>query len=330
MPKSTNQKLKILYLMKILNEKTDEFHSMSMNEIIEQLEKQGIKAERKSIYNDLEMLEEFGIDVHRPVKSKTEGYYIGDRDFELPELKLLVDAVQCSRFITQKKSNKLIKKLEKLTSNYEAVKLQRYVYISDRVKCLNESIYYNIDKLHNAITENKKVTFKYFDYTIEKQRKFRKNGDIYIESPYALSWNNENYYLIAFSEKYHDYVHYRVDRMTEIEVIDEVRTKLPENEVFNAADYMKTFFSMYSGEEKSVVMQFDNSLIDVVIDRFGKDIEIRKQDDRSFIIRAKISVSSTFFAWIFQFGNMVKILSPQDVLEDYKKSLKEAMDMYLK
>lgn len=327
MPKSPNQKLKILYVMKMLYENTDDEHAMTMSQIIEELLKLDIKAERKSIYDDIEMLKNFGVYIETN-KTKTTGYYVAGRTFQIPELKLLVDAVQCSKFITQKKSQELIKKLERLTSIHESRKLERLVYVTERVKNFNENIYYNIDKLHNAISENNKVTFKYFDYTITKERKYRKDGGAYTESPYALLWDDENYYLVTFSEKYQDYVHYRVDRMTDINILNDKRTRLPDNINFNAANYSKKFFNMYSGEEKFLELQFDNSLINVVIDRFGKDVDIRKKDDYSFIIRVNVSVSSTFYAWIFQFGNMVKILSPEDVKDSFKNSLKEIIKGY--
>lgn len=201
MAKSTNQKLKLLYLLKMLNEKTDEENTMTINDMIAELNRYGITAERKSIYDDLDALRYYGLDIASR-KSKTTDYYVASRLFELPELKLLVDAVQCSKFVTHKKSNELIMKIESLASCRQAQSLQRQVFVSNRVKTINESIYYNVDRLHAAIADNKKVSFKYFDYDIKKEKVFRKNGDKYTVSPYALSWDDENYYLISFSSKY--------------------------------------------------------------------------------------------------------------------------------
>lgn len=325
MAKSSNQKLKTLYLMKILLEKTDEENTITLNEMITELERYGITAERKSIYDDIEALRHYGIDIATR-KTKTTDYFVANRLFEMPELKLLVDAVQFSKFITHKKSNELIKKIESFASIHQAMQLQRQVYVANRVKTLNESIYYNVDKLHLAIAENKQVSFKYFEYTVNKEKKFRKNGEKYTTSPYALSWDDENYYLITFSEKYNDFTHYRVDKMTDIAIIDQVRAKLPEGELFNVAEYTKKVFNMFGGEEETVKIQFDNSLVNVVIDRYGKDITIERVDENNFCIRTKVAISSTFFAWVFQFGDKVKILSPDGVVERYRDMLRRSLD----
>ena len=327
MAKSSNQKLKILYLMKMLLEKTDEENTMTINDMIAELERYGINAERKSIYDDIEALRYYGIDIATR-KSKTTDYFVASRVFELPELKLLVDAVQCSKFITYKKSNELIKKIESLASSHQAALLHRQVYVANRVKAINENIYYNVDRLHVAIAENKQVSFKYYDYDIKKEKKYRKNGELYFVSPYALSWDDENYYLITFSEKYNDFTHYRVDRMTNIEIIDQPRTILPDNEQFNIAEYSKKVFNMFGGEEETVRLQFDNSLVNTVIDRFGKDVTLDKVDDSSFSIRINVAISSTFFSWIAQFGNKVKILSPESVIEKYQNSIQEILEQY--
>lgn len=327
MGKSSNQKLKLLYLLKMLNEKTDEENTMTINDMIAELDRYGITAERKSIYDDLEALRHYGLDIASR-KSKTTDYFVSSRLFELPELKLLVDAVQCSKFVTHKKSNELIKKIESLASYRQAQSLQRQVYVSNRVKTINESIYYNVDRLHAAIAENKKVSFKYFDYDIKKEKAFRKNGDKYSVSPYALSWDDENYYLITFSTKYNDFTHYRVDRMTDIDLIDEERDPLPDREHFDIAEYTKKVFNMFGGEEVLVQLQFDNSLVNAVIDRFGKDVVIGKIDENSFYIWIKVAVSSTFFAWISQFGNKVKVLSPDSVIDKYRNHMRDILAQY--
>lgn len=311
----------------MLNEKTDEDNTMTINDMIAELDRYGITAERKSIYDDLEALRHYGLDIASR-KSKTTDYYVASRLFELPELKLLVDAVQCSKFVTHKKSNELIKKIESLASYRQAQSLQRQVYVSNRVKTINESIYYNVDRLHAAIAENKKVSFKYFDYDIKKEKAFRKNGDKYSVSPYALSWDDENYYLITFSTKYNDFTHYRVDRMTDIDLIDEERDPLPDREHFDIAEYTKKVFNMFGGEEVLVQLQFDNSLVNAVIDRFGKDVVIGKMDESSFYIWIKVAVSSTFFAWISQFGNKIKVLSPESVIEKYRCHMRDILVQY--
>lgn len=327
MAKSSNQKLKLLYLLKMLEENTDEENAMSINTMIGELERYGVSAERKSIYDDLEALKHYGLDIASK-KSKTTEYYVASRLFELPELKLLVDAVQCSKFVTHKKSNELIKKIESLASYRQAQSLQRQVYVSNRVKTINESIYYNVDRLHAAIAENKKVSFKYFDYDVKKEKVFRKSGEKYSVSPYGLSWDDENYYLITFSSKYNDFTHYRVDRMTDIDLIDEERDPLPEKKHFDIAEYTKKVFNMFGGEEVLVQLQLDNLLVNAVIDRFGKDVVIGRIDDSNFYVWIKVAVSQTFFAWISQFGSKVKILSPDIVIEKYKRSIQEILSLY--
>ena len=327
MAKGSNQKLKLLYLLKMLEEKTDEENTMSINEMIAELDRYGISAERKSIYDDLEALKHYGLDIASR-KSKTTEYFVASRLFELPELKLLVDAVQCSKFVTHKKSDQLIKKIESLASRNQALSLHRQVYVSNRVKTINESIYYNVDSLHSAIAENKQVTFKYFDYDIKKEKVYRKNGDRYTVSPYGLSWDDENYYLVTFSHKYKDFTHYRVDRMSDIELCDSTRDPLPDNEQFNIAEYSKKVFNMFGGEEVTVKLKFDNSLVNAVVDRFGKEIMIGKLGEDSFSIWIKVAVSSTFFAWLSQFGSKVKVLSPDTVIDQYKCHLSEILNQY--
>lgn len=298
--------------MKILLEKTDEEHTITVPQMIDELAALGISAERKSVYDDLEYLKLFGLDICSR-KSKTHDYFVGSRDFELPELKLLVDSVQSAKFITYKKSIELISKIEKLTSYENAKKLHRQVFVINRVKTLNEQIYYNVDKIHDAIAANKQIQFLYFDLDVNKKKIYRKDGMKYTESPLSLTWDDENYYLIAYKEKYNDYVHYRVDKMDAIEISEEERV-MPK-EQFDLASYSKTVFSMFGGEETEVSIQFENDLIGVVFDRFGKDVSIYKCDEEHFICRVKVAVSPHFLAWIISFGSRAKIISPDNVIE---------------
>jgi len=324
---SSHIKLKLLYLMKILLEKTDENHSLTVNDLINELNKYNITAERKSIYSDIELLKSFGMDIVCD-KTRTNNYFVASRDFELPELKLLVDAVQSSKFITHKKSEELIKKIEKLASIYEAKELHRQVFVADRVKTMNERIYYNIDIIHKAIQENKQVQFKYFEYTIDKQRQFRRNGEKYTASPYALTWADDNYYLIAYYERYHDISHFRVDRITDIELSKNERYFQEELKNFNLADYSKKIFNMFSGETEMVELQFDNSLINVVVDRFGKDVFIIKKNKNSFHIHVEVVISDTFLGWLFMFGDKVKIIAPELLKERMKQMVQKVADIY--
>ena len=321
MPKSSNQKLKILYLMDMLISDTDENHGLTMSEILTRLENSGIQAERKSIYGDIEALNQFGLDVLSQ-KGKTTEYYVASRDFELAELKLLVDAVQSSKFITQKKSTELIHKLESLTSKNLAKTLHRQVYVNNRIKMQNESIYYNIDALHTAIAERKKASFKYFDYNVNKERVYRKNGERYIVNPLGLSWEDENYYLIAYSEKYEDFAHYRVDRMTNINLEKDSVAMNEATKNFNVAEYCKEIFAMFDGDDVRVELVAHNSLINTMIDRFGKDVSMFPLDDDHVRIIAKIKSAGTFFGWLAQFGDKIRIASPENLRKEYLAFLK--------
>jgi len=290
--KHSNQKMKLLYLAKILLENTDEEHSLTVVQMIDKLSQFGVSAERKSIYDDIECLRQFGLDICS-VKTRFTGYYIAGRDFELPELKLLVDSVQSSKFITSKKSLELISKIEKLTSREGAKKLHRQVYVTNRIKTLNEQIYYNVDKIHEAIADNRQIRFKYFGYDVNKEKIYRKDGEYYTESPVALTWDDENYYLITYKAKYENYTHYRVDKMDNISVCDETRV-LSEKE-FDLSKYTKTMFQMFSGEETDVSMRFSNDLVSVVFDKFGMNIPIIKNGADHFICNVKVSVANSFW-----------------------------------
>jgi len=315
MPKSSNQKLKILYLMRILLTQTDEEHMLTVNELISKLAEMNVSAERKTIYDDIEALRQFGLDIVME-KSNVYGYYIANREFELPELKLLADAVQSSRFITERKSRELIRKLESLASIYDAGKLRRQVFIQNRVKNMNESIYYSVDALHEAITEGKKIGFRYFDYDTQKKRVFRRDGARYVVSPIALSWNDENYYLIAHSEERAGLTHFRVDRMSDVKKLGEKRIAGVGG--FNLAEYSKKMFGMFSGEETDVKLRFSDRLASAVIDRFGKDIIIVADGENHFTVSVRVVLSPVFYGWLFQFGELCEVLSPQRLKDDLR------------
>ncbi len=323
--KLSNQKLKLMYLAQILLEQTDEEHTITVPQMIAELAKLGISAERKSIYDDLEHLRLYGLDICS-IKTRTTNYYIASREFELPELKLLVDSVQASKFITSKKSLELISKIEKLTSHENAKKLQRQVFITNRVKTLNEQIYYNVDKIHDAIAANKQITFKYFNLDVNKKKVYRKNGDLYTESPVSLTWDDENYYLITYKEKYDNYTHYRVDKMEMIKLIEKERV-LPDK-TFDLSSYSKTMFQMFGGEETDVSIEFQDDLAPVVFDKFGTDIPIVKKDENRFICRVKVAVSPHFLSWVMSFGKKAKILSPQHVVDAMFQLAREIADIY--
>jgi len=327
LPKSYNQKLKILYLAKFLREKSDEDNPVTVAQMLEELSRYGIKAERKSIYSDIEALNSFGLDIVC-VKGKSTGYFMSGRDFELAELKLLVDSVQSSKFITLKKSQQLIKKIEGLCSENNAKLLHRQVYVLNRVKTMNESIYYNVDIIHRCIDENKKISFNYYEYTVSKEKLFKKNGKDYIISPFALTWDDENYYLLGYDSEAGIIKHYRVDKMAKINSVDEQRDGFEKFESFDLASYSKSTFSMFGGDMCDVKLRFENSLCGVVIDRFGKEVIMVPDSDNHFVINVKVSVSPMFFGWLFSFGNKVEILSPQSVKDKMKDTLKSVAKNY--
>lgn len=326
MAKGAGQKLKLLYIIKILSEQTDENHSISTKELIEKLEEYGVTAERKSIYNDMAQLTDFGYDIIQKDNRSGGGYYLASREFELAELKLLVDAVQSSRFITQKKSRELISKLEKLTSKHDGTTLQRQVYVAGRVKTENESIFYHVDTIHKAIYENRKIRFIYLDYDEHKRLVPRKGGKEYVISPWALIWKEENYYLLAYDDKDEKIKHYRVDKMDTVEMTEDKRSGEDSFAVIDLAQYTNKAFGMYSGEEEVVTLSFQRGLLGVVIDRFGTDISIR-EDGENLRARVKVLVSGQFFGWLCGIEGGITIVAPQKVREEYKKRLLDlAMD----
>ena len=325
MAKSENQKQKLLYLLKFFYEETDEEHTLTVNKIIEKLEHNGISAARRSIYDDIRTLQDFGVDIVMR-KSKTCEYFLASRLFETAELRILIDSVQSSRFITKKKSEALIKKLKGLTSKPQARDFSGQIYIYDRIKNMNECIFYNVDTLHHAIAENRKITFRYFDYNIKREKAYRKRGSNYCTNPMALTFDNENYYLIAYNEKYDDFVHYKVDRMTDISV-SEQRRSMPKKP-FNAASYVKPIFSMFDGETEHITAIFDNAYLNLVIDRFGDNVRLQELENDCFQAEFKAAVSPTFLSWMIGFGGGAIIVSPEWVADEIKRLALETANMY--
>ncbi len=329
MAKGANQKLKLLYILKILAEKTDETHCLSAQEIIAQLASYGISAERKSVYDDIECLNLYGYDIINVKTRKGGGYYLASREFELPELKLLVDAVQASRFITQKKSRELISKIEKLAGPYEGKQLQRQVFVAGRVKTENESIYYNVDRIHKAIQDNAPVTFVYLAWDIQKKLTPRHEGKIYRISPWALTWQDENYYLIAYDDEEERIKHFRVDKMSRItELSGEIRKGVEAFREFDIAEYTNRTFGMFGGETELVTLQLPDHMIGIIFDRFGKDIDIRKLQEGIVSVRVKAAVSSQFYGWLTGLGTDVLVTGPEHVKNEYVHFLNRIMNHY--
>lgn len=320
MAKSQGQKLKLLYIIRMLEENTDEQHPMSTSEIIDRLAANDIHSERKSIYDDIEKLRDFGYDILSVSSRQGGGYYLAGREFELPELKLLVDAVQSSRFITTRKSRELIKKLERKAGKYDAGKLQRQVYVAGRIKTENESIYYSIDSIHRAIQENRQICFTYMDWNLKKQLIPRENGKKRV-SPWALIWQDENYYLAAFDSEDKIIKHYRVDKMGKVELSCEKREGVEQFSAIDITAYTNQTFGMYGGREEIVTLQLPNRLIGVVIDRFGKEVDIRPMGEDCFRVRVRVALSGQFYGWLTGIGKEVEIISPSVVKESYQKWL---------
>ena len=328
MARSAYQKLKPLYIMNYLLQNSDEDHLVSMSQLIEHLAAHGIPSERKSVYDDIEALRVFGLDIVQGGSGKYAGYYIANRSFELPELKLLVDSVQSSKFITHKKTATLIKKIETLASIHEAQLLNRQVYVKNRIKTMNESIYYNIDSIQSGISQNKKIQFKYFEYTVQKTRHYRKDGAFYVVSPFAMTWDDENYYLVAFDSQAGIIKHYRVDKMTEISSTEEDRDGLDAYQALDMAVYARKVFGMFSGEEESVQLRFENHLVGAVLDRLGQDVFIIADGDDHFTVRADVVVSPQFFAWVTGFGAAAQIIGPDDVVEKMRQHINSVAALY--
>ena len=327
MAKGSNQKIKILYLMKILLEKTDEEHGLTLEEILSALSEYGVDAERKALYDDFEVLRLFGIDIEKR-RDKSVRYHVVSRDFELPELKLLVDAVQASKFITHKKSSELIKKIEGFASHYEAQKLQRQVFVANRIKTMNESIYYTVDYIHEAINNNVKVSFQYFEWDIKKQKCLRHGGKRYLISPWALTWDDENYYMIGYDTEAEIIKHFRVDKMINLSLSDEKRDGAEFFKNFDMALYSKKTFGMFGGKEESVTLRCSRALTGIIVDRFGQDTVFYNITDTHVDINVRVQASPLFFTWLMNFGSDIKIISPDNVKADFIALAKSVLSQY--
>ena len=325
MPKSDNQKLKILYILDYLQKNSHEDRLVTAQELIGMLDRQhNIRCDRKTVYSDIAALQDYGADIVS-VPGKNGGYYIASRIFELPELKLLIDAVHSSKYLTQKKSRELIEKLCLLCNEQDAGLMKRSVLVSGRVKSMNETIYYNVDAIQEAIARNREITFRYFDWGMDRRRHYREKE--YRASPYGLCQDNENCYLLAHSER-HGVTSYRVDRMSDITLADEARTPCPELTGKALTEHANRLFQMYSGDAVNVKMRFHRSLLNVVIDRFGKDIMLIPDGDDHFNFTVNVAVSPMFLSWVMGFGSKAQILYPQSVVEQCKDLCRQVMNQY--
>ena len=327
MPKSFNQKLKILYLMDVLLERTDEEHPITAKDMAQYLRGYGISVERKTIYDDIEALRIYGLDI-RNRRGKVGGFYIANRKFQLPEVKFLMDAVQSSRFVTQKKSRELLRKLESLVVPEAAKKLREQLFIEPGNKTVNEEIYSNIQTIYEGISNNRQIRFHYYEWTLSRELKPRKNGEWYQVSPWKMIWKNENYYLLCLDENSGVLKHYRVDKMLHIRMSDESREGKEHFKKLDMADYAKKSFGMFRGKETSVKMLVNNSLAGVIIDRFGKDVMMIPTDEEHFTVKVDVHVSRQFLGWIFSLGEGIKIVGPEEVVNQMKAECERLMGQY--
>lgn len=327
MPRREGQKLKLLYLQEILRRETDEEHPLSLKQIQTLLEQKGVLAERKSLYDDIEQLKQVGEDIIT-TRDTTTRYFIATRPLDMTQLRLLVDAVQSSKFITKKKSEQLIRNLEGLTSRHLASQLQRQVLVSGRIKNMNESIYYSVDALQTALQNNRQVKFQYFDWGMDKKQHLRHDGSYYQVSPWALTWDDENYYLIAYDHGSGIIRHYRVDRMLHIRRTDLSREGEKEFRRLDMAQHTQRTFGMFGGKPQPVSLHCAARMAGIVMDRFGQDVTLLPDGEDAFTVRVSVVVSPQFFAWLSGFGRDIQLQAPSDVVAEYRAYLTDILQGY--
>ena len=320
-----NQKLKLLYLYQIFNEKTDENYTLNASELIDELSKYGVSAERKSIYNDIEALKLFGMDINVGTENG-RGYYLGERYFQLSEIKMLIDIIQAARFISENKSIELIEKISKLAPISDRKTLKRQIFIANRVKSVNETVYYSVDHLYRAIAENKKVRFRYYSWDIRKNKLYKNKGQFYYVNPVSMMWADEKYYLIAYDDNAGKIKHYRVDKMESVEICNENVSNDIKRLEFNAADYATRSFSMFGGDVREVRLKGNAESIGIIYDRFGRDVFVVQNPDGSFSVTVKVALSPQFYSWVFGVSDLLMIEGPNDVVESYRDMCKSCVE----
>ena len=326
MPKNEKQKLKLLALSRLLLAYTDETHALTLSEIRDRLADEGIRAERKSLYDDIETLIDFGLAVEKEKRGAHSVYRLVERQFELPELKLLADAVNSAKFLSEKKSRQLIDKLASLTSVYEAGSLRREIYISDRLRSENEQVYYAVDAIHTAMESNRQVGFYYFEYNEKQVKVYRHGKKRYQVSPWGLIWSDGNYYMVAFDPAFGGMKHYRIDKMENTALLDLPRDGREAGEALDLSAYVKSIFGMYGGEETLVTLRVENRLSGVILDRFGHGNTFFDRGDGRFEVSVRVSVSPQFLGWIMSFGRSLTNVAPDDVVAKYKALAAEILE----
>ena len=323
----SRQKQKLLTMKKLFETRTDEDHSLTGAKLIEILGSIGIKAERKTIYDDIKTLCDSGMDIVTVKDGHSNAYYLGERAFQDEELFVLADAVASSRFLTKKKSQELIKKLQTLTSEHKANQLRRLIYVDYRTKNFNETIYYTINTIQSGIFDEKEIRFRYTEFNPDKKQILKHGGEFYTVSPYSLGWENENYYLVCYCNKHEKICRYRVDRMISVELTDESVRKLSDEEKAEVTN-LQSLYGMFGGKLESVTMQFDNSLANVVIDKLGMNCHPHRNSETTFTLTADVQIAPTFWGWFFQFGNKARVLAPDSVIDQAKEYLDEIAKSY--
>ncbi len=327
-----NSKLKLLYLAKIFEKKTDENNYITATQLCDELQKVGIQAERKSIYKDIDVLREYGYDIIHEGSRNTGGYFLGARKFELAEIRLLSDAVQAANFISQKKTNQLLSKIESFASDKQAKILHSQVYVDNRPKCKNEEIFYTISILDEAITKGLKVSFTYTRRKITDEFKTATEDKNFTVSPYALIWSDDHYYVVCNNEKYDNLMNLRIDRIKKLSITDQPSRHFSEvsnyKNSFDSADYASKLFNMYSGEQKPIELVCENELLETMLDRFGEKVRVQKVDDNHFLLRTNAVVSDGLAAWVLQFGGRVTARMPNDLIYSVKMKAEEILKNY--
>lgn len=322
-----NQKLKLLYLAKIFQEETDGKTGLTMPQIIEHLREYGISAERKALYRDIKALREFGMDIQRYNRSPMQ-YALANREFSQPELLLLVDAVQSSRFLDMEKSRELIDSIRTLASKRQRETLSKRMHVEGRIKMQNESVFYNVDIVQEAIQAHRRVSFHYFKYDVEKKKVRQHGGDRYLETPVELIYSDGYYYLVTYNDKHDGFTNYRVDRMTEVMVSDEPATRNERIASFDPEAYTAQAFSMFNGEPKTISLIVDGEVMSSIVDRFGSDVESHALDDSHARVYARVKVSDVFYGWLAQFGTKVRVEKPRSVVQGYTEYLQRIVSAY--
>ena len=311
---------RVLLVLKYLWEHTDESHTVSIADLTDYLSEYGISANRKTIAKNIDLLIEFGIDIIKVRKTQNQ-YFIGTRHFEAPEVKMLIDAVQSSRFITPRKSKALIKKLATFVAPNQTSVLKRHLYVDDRNKSINENIYIITDLIQTAITARKKVTFQCFDYDVSGGQALRHDGEYYIVTPYDLIWSNDMYYLACFHEKKGKVAKFRVDRVKNLEIVDTPARPKPSE--YDVAEFFTHEFSMFDGEDCNVILLCENALMNSIIDRFGEKVRAVPVDDYHFKVTVTVDLSGLFYGWVFASEGKMKIVSPQKAIDGFNSIMQK-------